>query len=166
MTTLNMKTITAFVMSTFILFPSVSMADGHDHNHNHFNPALEALGNDIIGLTVCYKNGFLSDEDQEPAFKNLIAHAGVDGNELGMFYMNSLGAKAEAIMSSEEDSALWTESFCHTLTETYLDTEKLAQKKHHDHGHHHGHDHHHHHENVSQEVLENDIKQGRLLEIK
>lgn len=162
-------TITQLVKSItcmMVLLPSFAFA-GHDHNHNHnhFTPALEALGHDIIGLTVCYNNGYLSDKDQEPAFKNLIAHAGVDAEELGMYYMNSLGEKAEEIMTSEQGRELWTETFCDDLTTVYLDIELLQEKQQHTNHDHHGHDHHHHHEELSAEMVEEDIARGRLLYI-
>ncbi|OIQ26456.1 hypothetical protein [uncultured Vibrio sp.] len=166
-----MKNITKTLLITCALMtPTLLVAAEHNHSHNHFNPALEQLGNDIIGLTVCYKNGYLSDQDQEPAFDNLINYADVSGEELGLFYMDKLGPKAEKIMSDDEARTLWTEDYCSDLTNVYLDTDKLAQSKHehhdhsHDHGHHHGHNHGEHVE-VSADVLEHDVQRGRLLSI-
>ncbi|RJG42686.1 hypothetical protein D1Z90_12170 [Motilimonas pumila] len=145
-----------------LLSPSFATAAEHNHNHNHFNPVLEALGNDIIGLTVCYRNGYLSEQDQEPAFQNLINYAGVDGQELGMYYMNSLGAEAEKIMSDEQDRALWTKDYCEELTTAYLYPHHLIrwQHKNHDHD-----GHAHNHADISPEVLQQDIERGRLLRI-
>ncbi|MEZ9698723.1 hypothetical protein AB4455_25315 [Vibrio sp. 10N.261.46.E12] len=166
-----MKNITKpLIVLSALFLPLLATAAEHNHSHSHFNPALEQLGNDIIGLTVCYKNGYLSDKDQEPAFMNLIKHAGVEGEELGMFYMDKLGPKAEQIMSDEQDRQLWNQEYCADLTETYLDVEQLAQTKavHHDHSHdHHGHSHGHHHDQgtLSPDVLEQDIERGRLLSI-
>ncbi|WP_261817000.1 hypothetical protein [Vibrio gallicus] len=152
--------------------PTLAVADEHNHSHNHYSPALEQLGNDIIGLTVCYKNGYLTDENQEPAFTNLISHADVTGEELGMFYMDKLGQKAESIMGDEQSRLMWTEDFCSDLTATYLDLDKLAQAREvsFDHSDHHGHDHGHSHGHeghgvLSPEVIEQDIERGRLLSI-
>ncbi|PMJ88719.1 hypothetical protein [Vibrio sp. 10N.261.55.A7] len=170
-----MKNITkSLILTCSLMAPMVAISAEHNHSHNHFNPALEQLGNDIIGLTVCYKNGYLSDEEQEPAFTNLISHADVSGEELGMFYMDKLGPKAEEIMGDKDASALWTEDYCSDLTQVYLDTDQLAHTKNqqhdhsHDHGHSHGHNHGHshgEHVEVSAETLEHDIQQGRLLSI-
>ncbi|GLS90177.1 hypothetical protein GCM10007916_12440 [Psychromonas marina] len=160
-----MNTVTTSIISIFILLPSLVNATEHNHNHNHFNPALEALGNDIISLTVCYNNGHLSEEDQEPAFINLINHANVDGEELGMYYMNSLGTKAEEIMASEQGQLLWNETFCNELTLTYLDVEKLKEKETHNTAQH-GHDHRNEeHSILSTDIVEQDIERGRLLYI-
>lgn len=163
MNKLTIKTVIKSIIGTLLLVPSLIMASEHNHNHNHFNPALEALGNDIISLTVCYNNGYLSDQDQEPAFKNLITYAGVDGEELGMYYMNSLGAKAEEIMASEEGRTLWSEEFCGELTVTYLDVDKLQEMKNHDLEHQHGHDHGQ--GALSAEVIKEDVERGRLLRV-
>lgn len=155
-----MRTLTKSIIGTCLLLPSLVMAT--EHNHNHFNPALEALGNDIISLTVCYNNGYLSEQDQEPAFTNLINYAGVDGEELGMYYMNSLGAKAEEIMTSEQGRVLWTAEFCDELTSAYLDTDTLAEKKSNDlehQGHAHGAG------VLSAEVIQQDVDRGRLLRV-
>lgn len=169
-----MKRLTTLFISTLLLSPALLFASEHGHSHNHFSPTLEATGNDIISLTVCYKNGYLTDQDQEPAFKNLIKHTGATGEELGMFYMDSLGAKAEMIMSDDSSRALWSEDFCSELTATYLDENKLQQKialhaTHHDvhHSHdHHNHDHGEHKQNrLSAEMLEEDVARGRLLSI-
>lgn len=161
---LNTKKWLGGLITALVLTPSIAMAGDHhhQHNHNHFNPVLEALGTDIVGLTVCYRNGFLSDEDQEPAFQNLINYAGVDGQELGMFYMNSLGAYAEKIMSDDEGRALWTQEYCHELTTAYLYPHQLIrwQHKNHDHD-----GHAHNHADISPEVLQQDIERGRLLRI-
>lgn len=164
-----MKAIATIIIAVSLLSPTIAMAAGqHGHNHNHFNPALEQLGNDIIGLTVCYKNQYLSDTDQEPAFKNLIKHAGVTGEELGMYYMDSLGAKAEAIMGDDDARALWTKDYCNELTQTYLDEEKLTAYIHanQDHDHNHGHSHVHSQGPLSAEIRQQDIERGRLLAIK
>lgn len=160
-----MNRLTKSIISVLILLPSIVNAAEHNHNHNHFNPELEALGNDIISLTVCYNNGHLSDEEQEPAFINLINHAKVDGEELGMYYMNSLGAKAEEIMGSEQGQLLWNEAFCNELTLTYLDVEKLKMAKvHNDHDHAHNHNHQAQ-DLLSADIVEQDIERGRLLYI-
>lgn len=147
--------------------PLLALAEGHNHSHNFFNPALEQLGNDIIGLTVCYKNGYLSDEEQEPVFTNLIEYADVSGEELGLFYMDRLGQKAEEIMSNEEGRLIWDEQFCSNLTESFLDHDKLAAKAHnhdhHDHSHDHGH--HHGHQELDPEIAAQDLERGRLLSI-
>ncbi|MEZ9912950.1 hypothetical protein AB4346_09045 [Vibrio breoganii] len=158
--------------------PALVVAGEHNHSHNHYSPALEQLGNDIVGLTVCYKNGYLTNEDQEPAFINLISHADVTGEELGMFYMDKLGQKAETIMSDDASRLLWTEDFCSDLTDLYLDPDKLAEERKvnfnhidhhgHDHGHSHAHDHDHNHDGhgvLSAEVIQQDIERGRLLSI-
>lgn len=174
MTILTTQKVSTMVIGLSLLLPTLAMASEHDHNHNHFNPALEALGNDIISLTVCYNNGYLSEQDQEPAFKNLIAYAGVDGEELGMYYMNSLGAKAEEIMTSEEGRTLWTQEFCSELTMVYLDVNQLEKKKQHvidhqdhdhSHNHNHNHNHSHGHEALSADVIEEDVERGRLLRV-
>lgn len=156
-----MKLITKTIISILLFAPTIILAEEHNHSHNHFSPTLERSGDDIIGLTVCYKNGYLSDEDQEPAFKNLIKHAGATGEELGMYYMDSLGAKAEGIMADDESRALWTNEFCDELTQTYLDEQKLQAKnshsQHHNSNHGHG--------ILSPEIVEQDIQRGRLLSI-
>ncbi|WP_199711781.1 hypothetical protein [Alginatibacterium sediminis] len=160
---MNLYKLSLVVM--FVCAPSVAIASGHgathNHSHNHYNPALEALGNDIIGLTVCYKNGYLSNEDQEPAFSNLVNYAGVAGEELGMFYMDKLGPKAELIMADESARVLWHEDFCNELTQTYLDDEQLES------GHHHfdGHGHDHGHGVLSAEIVAQDVERGRLLRV-
>ncbi|MEZ9256023.1 hypothetical protein AB4125_00365 [Vibrio splendidus] len=169
------NTIKLLAIACVLLTPMLVAAAEHNHSHNHFNPELEKLGDDIIGLTVCYKNGHLSDENQEPAFMNLINHANVEGEDLGMYYMDKLGPKAEQIMSDDDARRLWTQDYCADLTDTYLDSDKLAQRSNehqshshgHDHGHHHNHHNHDHHGHgdLTPEVLEQDIERGRLLSI-
>lgn len=130
-----------------------------------------SLSNDIISLTVCYNNGYLS--EQEPAFKNLITYAGVGGEELGMYYMNSLGEKEEEIMASEQGHILWNKAFCNELTVTYLDADKLSEKKMHGLEHEHnnchndGQDHHHDHgqASLSADLIKEDVEHGQLLQI-
>lgn len=148
--------------------PLLASAEGHNHSHNFFNPALEQLGNDIIGLTVCYKNGYLSDEEQEPVFNNLIGYADVTGEELGLFYMDRLGQKAEEIMSDDEGRLIWDKQYCASLIDSFLDHDKLVAKAHqdHDHSHDHGHHHDHHgHEELDPEVAAQDLERGKLLSI-
>ncbi|UGA53477.1 hypothetical protein [Vibrio sp. VB16] len=159
---------TSLLILCSLTVPVTVSAAAHDHSHNHYNPTLEQLGNDIVGLTVCYKNGYLSNEAQEPAFTNLINHADVSGEELGMYYMDKLGPKAEQIMSDEESRMLWNEAYCSELTSTYLDSNKLAEVKktnHHDqNAHNHGHDNSGH-EMLKEETIQQDIERGRLLSI-
>ena len=155
-----MNVLTKSMISTLFLIPSLVFATGHNHSHNHFNPALEQLGNDIISLTVCYRNGHLSDEDQEPVFTNLINHADVTGEELGMYYMDSLGAKTEAIMSDDENRILWTQGYCSELTDDYLNITKLEKKTQ-------GHTHNHSNDDnqLDPKIIQQDIDRGRLLSI-
>lgn len=148
--------------------PATVSAATHDHSHNHYNPTLEQLGNDIVGLTVCYKNGYLSNEAQEPAFANLINHASVSGEELGMFYMDKLGPKAEQIMSDDESRMLWNKAFCSELTDTYLDSNKLAEVKKTNNNDQNTHNHEHDHSEhavLQAETIQQDIERGRLLSI-
>ncbi|CAH0991241.1 hypothetical protein SIN8267_01343 [Sinobacterium norvegicum] len=148
------------ITAALLLTPTVVIA-GEGHNHNHFNPALEASGNDIIGLTVCYNNGFVSDPEQQIAFENLVANAGVSGEELGMFYMNSLGQKAEAIMADPDGSALWSAQYCSDLVADYSTPENIDERGHHPlDGHDHGHG------ELDAETVATDIERGRLLPIK
>ncbi|GAD90502.1 hypothetical protein VHA01S_046_00110 [Vibrio halioticoli NBRC 102217] len=171
------KAVKPFIIICSLLAPTFALADGHNHSHNFFNPKLEQLGNDIIGLTVCYKNGYLSDAEQEPVFENLIEYAQVSGEELGLFYMDRLGQKAEEIMSDEQGRQIWDQTYCAELTDSFLDTDKLAQKSmhneahhhhhddHHSHSHDHGHSHGHHNENIDPETAQQDLERGRLLSI-
>ncbi|MFA0088178.1 hypothetical protein ACE1OE_15755 [Vibrio sp. E150_011] len=153
-------------LACLLVTPTMAVAEGHNHSHNHFSPALERLGDDIIGLTVCYRNGYLSDEDQEPAFTNLINQANATGEELGMFYMDKLGPKAETIMGDDNARALWSQDFCSDLTTTYLDADELAKSKNHQHDHTHAHEHHNHdHADLSADIVQQDIERGRLLSI-
>ncbi|MFC1236341.1 hypothetical protein [Vibrio sp. F74] len=155
------------ILCSMAVAANVSAAT-HDHSHNHYNPTLEQLGNDIVGLTVCYKNGYLSNEEQEPAFTNLINYADVSGEELGMFYMDKLGPKAEQIMSDDESRMLWNEAFCSELTSTYLDNNKLAKVKKTNHHDQNAHNHRHDdsgHETLKEEMIKQDIEHGRLLSI-
>ncbi|GLS84783.1 hypothetical protein [Paraferrimonas haliotis] len=155
-----MKFVNALMLSTLVAFSNSITAAEHNHSHNHYNPKLEALGSDIIGFTVCYKNGHMSDSQQEVAFQNLVEHVGVTGQELGLYYMDKLGAKAEQIMSDEQGRQLWDESYCHELTTVYQNPQSLFERggasvDEHNHSHHHHHD----------EVSEHDIEQGRLLAV-
>jgi hypothetical protein len=162
------KVLKSLIIACSIAAPSLAFADGHNHSHNFFNPALEQLGNDIIGLTVCYKNGYLSDSVQEPVFENLIDYADVTGEELGLFYMDRLGQKAEEIMGDEEGRLIWDQQYCANLTDSFLDTDKLAAKAHNNHGHSHDHGHdqgHHHHDELDPEIAALDLERGRLLSI-
>lgn len=150
-----------------IATPFSAISAEHNHSHNFFNPALEQLGNEIIGLTVCYKNGYLSDEVQEPVFANLIDYADVTGEELGLFYMDRLGQKAEEIMGDDEGRLIWDQTYCADLIDSYLDEHKLAAKANnnphdHSHDHHHGH---HHHDELDPEIAAQDLERGRLLSI-
>lgn len=141
-----------------ILTVSISFQTHAEGNHNHFNPKLESLGNDIIGLTVCYRNELLSNNDQETAFENLIAHSDVTGEELGMYYMDSLGEKTEKIMADAKSRQLWSRAYCSELISDYLDLEKLKMRTGHNidsHGH----------EDATSEVFQQDIERGRLLSI-
>ncbi|MCG9731514.1 hypothetical protein L1D44_17105 [Shewanella sp. Isolate13] len=134
--------------------------NSHNHSHNHFNPALEQRGDEIIGLTVCYKNGYLADNEQEVVFSNLIELVGVTGEELGMYYMDSLGAEAEIIMSNDEARSLWDKQYCGELITSYLDKQQLEAKRNEQIGSMYETDH-----TVSPELLQQDIEQGRLLSI-
>ncbi len=153
-----MKRLIILCISIGFIFPASVLAAQPNHSHNHFNPKLEALGNDVIGLTVCYKNGFLSDQQQDLAFVNLIKYAGVSGEELGMYYMENLGQKAEQIMSDPEGSELWSQEYCHGLITSHSNTEGLEEAAHHpldrhDHG------------VLAPEIVIQDIERGRLLMI-
>jgi hypothetical protein len=53
------------------------------------------------------------------AFVNLVNNAGVSGEELGMLYINSLGKKAEAILTDPNDSALWSTKYWLDLVTDY-----------------------------------------------
>ncbi|NRB25790.1 hypothetical protein [Shewanella sp.] len=155
-----MNSLLKSIFSVFILLPGLAFAVEHNHNHNHFNPKLELLANDIIGITVCYNNGFISDQQQEPAFVNLIEYTGVTGAELGMYYMNSLGKKAEQIMSDPDSSLLWHEAYCENLAANYLDLDELhdrAEQALATQGHHRT--------VLSPEIVKQDIERGRLLTI-
>ncbi|MEH6453454.1 MAG: hypothetical protein V7782_10505 [Psychromonas sp.] len=120
-----MSKLFTLIISTFFIFSTVAKANV-GNNDQQLNQELDGFFDDIIGLAVCIENDYIAADEQQPAFDNLIYHAGLTSTELGKYDTDNLVDKAQEIILSGDSKKIWNEQACDQLLTTYLNSEPFS----------------------------------------